>query len=33
MLSPHAVAEKIVEMVFDAKTYKNGDSAELYNNI
>jgi 3-oxoacyl-[acyl-carrier protein] reductase len=33
MLSPHAVAEKIVEMVFDAKAYKNGDSAELYNNI
>jgi short-subunit dehydrogenase len=33
MLRPHDVAAKIVEMIFDAKTYKNGDSAEMYNNI
>src|SRR5918996_4709709 len=26
MLSPQDVAEKIVEMIFDSKTYKNGDS-------
>jgi 3-oxoacyl-[acyl-carrier protein] reductase len=33
MLRPHDVAAKIVEMIFDAKAYKNGDSAEMYNNI
>jgi short-subunit dehydrogenase len=32
MLSPHDVAAKIVEMIFDAKMYRNGDSAEIYNN-
>jgi hypothetical protein len=26
MLSPQNVAAKIVEMIFDAKTYKNGDA-------
>jgi 3-oxoacyl-[acyl-carrier protein] reductase len=31
MLSPQNVAAKIVEMIFDAKTYKNGDSVEMYN--
>ena len=31
MLSPQDVAAKIVEMIFDAKTYKNGDSVEMYN--
>jgi 3-oxoacyl-[acyl-carrier protein] reductase len=31
MLSPRDVAAKIVEMIFDAKTYKNGDSVEMYN--
>jgi 3-oxoacyl-[acyl-carrier protein] reductase len=31
MLSPQDVAAKIVEMIFDAKTYKNGDSVEIYN--
>jgi hypothetical protein len=25
MLHPQNVAEKIAEMIFDAKTYKNGD--------
>lgn len=30
MLSPQKVAAKIVEMIFDAKNYKNGDSVELY---
>ncbi|MDQ5875535.1 MAG: SDR family oxidoreductase [Thermoproteota archaeon] len=32
MLQPKDVAEKIAEMIFDAKTYKNGDSVEMYNN-
>jgi 3-oxoacyl-[acyl-carrier protein] reductase len=32
MLQPKDVAVKIAEMVFDAKTYKNGDSVEMYNN-
>ena len=32
MLSPQDVAEKIVEMIFDSKTYKNGASVEMYNN-
>jgi 3-oxoacyl-[acyl-carrier protein] reductase len=32
MLSPQDVAEKIVEMIFDSKTYKNGGSVEMYNN-
>jgi 3-oxoacyl-[acyl-carrier protein] reductase len=32
MLSPQHVAEKIVEMIFDSKTYKNGASVEMYNN-
>jgi 3-oxoacyl-[acyl-carrier protein] reductase len=31
MLSPQNVAAKIVEMIFDAKTYKNGDSVEIFN--
>src|ERR671911_1851586 len=31
MISPQDVAAKIVEMIFDAKTYKNGDSVEMYN--
>jgi NAD(P)-dependent dehydrogenase (short-subunit alcohol dehydrogenase family) len=31
MLSPQKVAAKIVEMIFDANTYKNGDSYEMYN--
>src|SRR5918994_12293 len=30
MLSPQKVAARIVEMIFDAKNYKNGDSLELY---
>lgn len=32
MLQPKDVAEKIAEMIFDAKTYKNGDSVEMYSN-
>ncbi|MDQ3835816.1 MAG: SDR family oxidoreductase [Thermoproteota archaeon] len=32
MLQPKDVAVKIAEMIFDAKTYKNGDSIEMYNN-
>jgi 3-oxoacyl-[acyl-carrier protein] reductase len=32
MLHPKDVAVKIAEMIFDAKTYKNGDSIEMYNN-
>jgi 3-oxoacyl-[acyl-carrier protein] reductase len=31
MLSPQKVAAKIAEMIFDAHTYKNGDSYEMYN--
>jgi 3-oxoacyl-[acyl-carrier protein] reductase len=31
MLDPHSVAEKIVEVIFDTKRYKNGDSIEMYN--
>jgi hypothetical protein len=31
MLDPHDVAGKIVEMIFDAKNYKNKDSDEMYN--
>ena len=31
MLSPQKVAERIVEMIFDAKNYKNGGSVEMYN--
>jgi hypothetical protein len=27
MLNPHDVAGKIVEMIFDAKNYKNGEFA------
>jgi 3-oxoacyl-[acyl-carrier protein] reductase len=30
MLSPPKIAAKIVEMIFDTKNYKNGDSVELY---
>jgi hypothetical protein len=30
MLSPQEVAARVVEMIFDAKNYKNGDSTELY---
>jgi 3-oxoacyl-[acyl-carrier protein] reductase len=29
MLSPQQVAAKIVEMIFDTKNYKNGDSVDL----
>ena len=32
MLQPKVVAEKIAEMIFDTKTYKNGDSFEMYSN-
>jgi 3-oxoacyl-[acyl-carrier protein] reductase len=31
MLNPHDVAAKIVDMIFDAKNYKNGGSVEMYN--
>lgn len=31
MLDPHSVAEKIAEVIFDTKRYKNGDSIEMYN--
>ena len=31
MLQPKDVAVKIAEMIFDANTYKNGDSVEMYN--
>jgi 3-oxoacyl-[acyl-carrier protein] reductase len=31
MLQPKDVAEKIAEMIFDVKTYNNGDSIEMYN--
>lgn len=31
MLDPHSVAGKIVEVIFDTKRYKNGDSIEMYN--
>jgi 3-oxoacyl-[acyl-carrier protein] reductase len=31
MLNPQEVAAKIVEMIFDVKNYKNGDSVEMYN--
>jgi short-subunit dehydrogenase len=30
MLQSKDVAEKIAEMIFDTKTYKNGDSFEMY---
>jgi hypothetical protein len=33
MLSPQDVAEKIIEMIFDSKTYKNVNSVEMYNNM
>jgi 3-oxoacyl-[acyl-carrier protein] reductase len=32
MLQPKDVAVRIAEMIFDAKTHKNGDSIEMYNN-
>lgn len=32
MLQPKDVAIKIAEMIFDAKTYKNRDSVEMYSN-
>lgn len=32
MLQPPDLAEKIAEMIFDTKTYKNGDSIEMYSN-
>jgi 3-oxoacyl-[acyl-carrier protein] reductase len=32
MLQPKDVAVKIAEMIFDPKTYKNGDSVEMYSN-
>jgi 3-oxoacyl-[acyl-carrier protein] reductase len=31
MLKPKEVAERIVEMIFDTKRYKNGDVVDLYN--
>ena len=31
MLDSHNVAEKIADMIFDTKNYKNGDSLEMYN--
>ena len=31
MLNPQKVTAKIVEMIFDTKNYKNGDSVEVYN--
>src|ERR671910_734570 len=31
MLDFHNVAEKIADMIFDTKNYKNGDSFEMYN--
>ena len=31
MLNPHDVAAKIVDMIFDAKNYKNGGLDEMYN--
>jgi 3-oxoacyl-[acyl-carrier protein] reductase len=31
MLKPKEVAERIVEMIFDAKSYKNGDVVDMYN--
>jgi hypothetical protein len=30
MLDPNNVAEKIAEIIFDAKSYKNGNSFEIY---
>jgi hypothetical protein len=30
MLQSKDVAEKIADMIFDTKTYKNGDSFEMY---
>ena len=32
MFQSKDVAAKIAEMIFDPKTYKNGDSIEMYNN-
>jgi 3-oxoacyl-[acyl-carrier protein] reductase len=32
MLQPKDVAVKIAEMIFEANTYNNGDSLEMYNN-
>jgi short-subunit dehydrogenase len=32
MLQAKDVAVKIAEMIFDPKTYKNGDSVEMYSN-
>jgi hypothetical protein len=31
MLNAQDVGEKIVEMIFDTKNYKNGESVEMYN--
>jgi 3-oxoacyl-[acyl-carrier protein] reductase len=31
MLNAQDVGEKIVEMIFDTKKYKNGESIEMYN--
>ena len=33
MFHPQDIAEKIAEMIFDAKTYKNGDPVEMYGNM
>ncbi|MDQ3848494.1 MAG: hypothetical protein M3261_06025 [Thermoproteota archaeon] len=32
MLQPTDLAVKIADLIFDGKTYKNGESIELYNN-
>jgi short-subunit dehydrogenase len=32
MLQPKDAAVRIAKMIFDTKTYKNGDSIEMYNN-
>jgi len=32
MLQPPDLAEKIAEMIFDTKTYKKGDSIQMYSN-
>jgi short-subunit dehydrogenase len=31
MLKPQDVGERIVEMIFDAESYKNGKVVEMYN--
>jgi hypothetical protein len=31
MLKPQAVGERIVEMIFDTESYKNGKVVDMYN--